>query len=114
MCCPPSSRPPPRRQPSSVARRSPDHRQGGVPAPTRRTGITLSNLAQTTAPPRPRSGVIRVASIDVEWTKNYRIKNGNRPFCYSIVWLDLPHQNTPTDLDGAVFGWTSVYVEDPA
>lgn len=59
------------------------------------------------------AGVHRIASIDVEWTKNYRIKNGNRPFCFSIVHLDLPAQDGPVDLDDLGFAFTSVYVEDP-
>jgi hypothetical protein len=63
------------------------------------------------SPPRP-AGVVRIASIDVEWTKNYRIKNGQRPFCYSVVWLDLPADRTP-DLADVPFEWTSVYVEEP-
>ncbi|MEV6810098.1 hypothetical protein [Streptomyces sp. NPDC051132] len=63
-------------------------------------------------PPPLRSGTVRIASIDVEWTKNYRIKNGQRPFCYSITWLDLPTGRTPS-LDEAPFEWTSVYVDEP-
>lgn len=31
-----------------------------------------------------------LVAVDVEWTKNYRIRNGNIPFCYSIVYLPLP------------------------
>ncbi|MGW7517845.1 hypothetical protein ACWGJ2_19880 [Streptomyces sp. NPDC054796] len=76
--------------------------------------ITSSRPDAPTAPPRQRSDVLRVASIDVEWTKNYRIKNGNRPFCYSIVWLDLPTTGKPADLAQQPWAYTSVYVEDPA
>ncbi|MFF0225348.1 hypothetical protein [Streptomyces sp. NPDC004629] len=68
--------------------------------------------ARALAPPPLRSGTVRIASIDVEWTKNYRIKNGQRPFCYSVAWLDLPVGRTP-DLDGAPFEWSSVYVDEP-
>jgi hypothetical protein len=75
--------------------------------------ITTSNLTHPDRPPRTTRG-IRIASIDVEWTKNYRIKNGNRPFCYSIVWLDLPTTSTPADVATLPFGYTSVYIEDPA
>ncbi|MFC8428538.1 hypothetical protein [Streptomyces sp. NPDC057253] len=63
-------------------------------------------------PPPRRSGVARIASIDAEWLKNYTIKNGQRPFCYSIVWLDLPTSGT-SDLTIVPFEWTSIYVEDP-
>ncbi|MGA5127711.1 hypothetical protein ACPCAG_30970 [Streptomyces pseudogriseolus] len=68
--------------------------------------------ARALEPPTPRTGTIRVASIDVEWTKNYKIKNGQRPFCYSVAWLDLPADRTP-DLSTTPFEWTSVYVDEP-
>jgi len=44
--------------------------------------------------PAPPAGTYLVASIDVEWTKNYRIPNGNVPFCYSITYLFLPTTGT--------------------
>jgi hypothetical protein len=44
--------------------------------------------------------------------KNYKIKNGQRPFCYSIVWLDLPTTGT-ADIAAVPFEWASVYVADP-
>lgn len=28
-----------------------------------------------------------VVSFDLEWTKNYKIKNGNQPFCFSFVFF---------------------------
>ncbi|MEV0125749.1 hypothetical protein AB0I16_30090 [Streptomyces sp. NPDC050703] len=68
--------------------------------------------ARALQPPTLRSGAVRIASIDVEWTKNYRVKNGQRPFCYSVAWLDLPADRTP-DLADMPFEWTSVYVEEP-
>ncbi|MER5382329.1 hypothetical protein ABT040_18965 [Streptomyces sp. NPDC002688] len=76
--------------------------------------IIKSSLPSTRSlrPPTLRSGAVRIASIDVEWTKNYRIKNGQRPFCYSVAWLDLPADGTP-DLANVPFEWTSVYVEEP-
>jgi hypothetical protein len=55
-----------------------------------------------------------VAAVDVEWTKNYRVKNGNTPFCYSVIWLAVPESGTPVNLDGAGFSYTSAYVEHPA
>lgn len=45
-----------------------------------------------------------VAAVDVEWTKNYRVKNGSTPFCYSIVWLT----SGPAE---PVFRYRSIYVE---
>jgi hypothetical protein len=70
------------------------------------------STARALQPPPLRTGVMRIASIDVEWTKNYRIKNGQRPFCYSVAWLDLPADRAP-DLADVPFEWTSVYVEEP-
>ena len=54
-----------------------------------------------------------LASIDVEWSKNYRIKDGNRAFCYSIVWLAVPARDDgPLELhDGLPFWATSVYLD---
>jgi hypothetical protein len=75
--------------------------------------ITISSHPLSSRPPQRRTGTMRIASIDVEWTKNYRIKNGNRPFCYSVVWLDLP-AGSSTDLAAVPFAFTSVYVEDPS
>ncbi|MFJ8143372.1 hypothetical protein [Streptomyces sp. NPDC096013] len=68
--------------------------------------------ARSLQPPLLRTGLVRIASIDVEWTKNYRIKNGQRPFCYSVAWLDLPADHM-VDLADVPFEWTSVYVEEP-
>ncbi|MFD7896502.1 hypothetical protein [Streptomyces sp. NPDC059743] len=75
--------------------------------------ITVSNLDRPTLLPNKPAGVRRIASIDVEWTKNYRITNGNKPFCYSIVYIDLPGQNALVDLGDVDFAFTSVYVEEP-
>lgn len=64
------------------------------------------------APRRP-VGTTLWASIDVEWAKNYRIKNGNKPFCYSVVYAVLPSTGASVDLAELPFSYTSVYVEDP-
>jgi hypothetical protein len=53
-----------------------------------------------------------VAALDVEWSKNYRIRNGNIPFCYSVVWLALPAGGLPLDVAGTGFHYTSAYVEN--
>ncbi|MFF4902251.1 hypothetical protein [Streptomyces sp. NPDC001068] len=76
--------------------------------------IITSNLPSTRSlrPPPLHSGDVRIASVDVEWTKNYRIKNGQRPFCFSVAWLDLPADGTP-DLADVPFEWTSLYVDEP-
>ncbi|MFC5911789.1 hypothetical protein [Streptacidiphilus monticola] len=57
------------------------------------------------------AGTIRVASIDVEWTKNYRIKNGNQAFCVSVVWLDIPDRGPSADLGNLTFQYASAYLE---
>lgn len=62
------------------------------------------------APRRP-AGTRLWASIDVEWTKNYRIKNGNRPFNYSVVYLAIPDTDRPVDLADIPFTFTSVYLD---
>lgn len=53
-----------------------------------------------------------VASVDVEWTKNYRIANGNVPFCYSITYLHVPRTG-PVDLAQLPMQVCSRYVEGP-
>jgi hypothetical protein len=59
-------------------------------------------------PDRP-FGTRLLASIDVEWQKNYRIKDGNRAFCYSIIWLAVPeHRATAGRIK---MTYTSVYLE---
>jgi hypothetical protein len=76
--------------------------------------ILTTNLpGRRPAPPRP-AGSTLWASIDVEWTKNYRIKNGNKPFCFSVVYLALPDSGEPTRLVEKVpFGFISVYIGTP-
>src|SRR5216683_2596332 len=32
-------------------------------------------------------GMVLVAGVDVEWSKNYRIRGGNVPFCYSSAYV---------------------------
>jgi hypothetical protein len=55
-----------------------------------------------------------LAAVDVEWSKNYRVQNGNVPFCYSVIWLAVPTSGPPVNLAQASFSYTSVYVDDPA
>ena len=63
--------------------------------------------------PRRPAGSALWASIDVEWTKNFRIKNGNRPFCYSVVYAALPSSGYSVDLTELPFSYISGYVENP-
>ena len=44
-----------------------------------------------------------VISFDLEWTKNYRIKNGSQPFCYSFVLLDAARTLPNVPIRFAVF-----------
>jgi len=71
--------------------------------------IVTSNLTGPEPVPPAAPGT-RLAAIDVEWSKNYRIRGGNIPFCYSAVWLAGSASQT---LDLRRFWYTSAYVEDP-
>jgi hypothetical protein len=53
-----------------------------------------------------------VVALDVEWTKNYQIKNGNRPFCYSLVLLNWPQDGGDLGSYPATFGFKSVYITE--
>ena len=72
----------------------------------------ISDLGEPgTVPARP-PGTRLVASVDVEWSKNYRIKDGNRAFCYSIVWLAVPRSDQPVRVTAGLAFWsTSVYLD---
>jgi hypothetical protein len=70
----------------------------------------ISDLGGPGGVPSRRPGTRLVASIDVEWSKNYRIKDGNRAFCYSIVWLAVPRSG-PRTLGGLPVQATSVYLD---
>lgn len=76
--------------------------------------IITSSSGEPGAVPACPPGTTLVASVDVEWTKNYRVANGNIPFCYSVVWLAVPSSGTPMNLGEAPFSLTSAYVENPA
>ena len=72
--------------------------------------ILAGNLAVGEAPPCSDGGLL-LASVDVEWSKNYRVKGGNVPFCFSVAWLALP-AGASALTDSTRFWWTSAYVED--
>ena len=72
--------------------------------------IVTGSLPAGEAPSCP-SGTRLLASIDVEWTKNYRVKDGNVPFCFSVAWLALPGGDFVVT-DTTRFWCTSAYVED--
>jgi hypothetical protein len=74
--------------------------------------IVISSLGGPGCAPSCPEGASLVASVDVEWSKNYRVRNGNRPFCYSVVYMAIPSRRRPIDLARQPFAYTSVYVED--
>ena len=76
--------------------------------------IVSSNVPGSRLVPRCPPGTCLAAAIDVEWSKNYRIRGGNVPFCYSVVWLPLAASGVSTGLDTTRFWYTSAYVEDPS
>ena len=83
--------------------------------------IVTSNTGGPGHVPARPAGSHLLASLDVEWQKNYRITNGNRAFCYSVTWLTLPATATGTATAAAIdhlsFAYTSVYLDpgdDPA
>jgi hypothetical protein len=85
-----------------------------TPAPEGADMIVTTNIpGKAGRAPRRPAGMTLWASIDVEWTKNYRITNGNRPFCYSVVYATLPRSGDAVDLTELPFSYTSVYLEDP-
>ena len=73
----------------------------------------ISDLGGPGGVPNRAPGTRLVASIDVEWSKNYRVKDGNRAFCYSIVWLVVPTGDGAAALPraGLPMWCTSVYLD---
>jgi hypothetical protein len=52
-----------------------------------------------------------VVGIDCEWTKNYKVKNGNRFFCYSLSFVEVPNERIPLGHTLNRVGIRSVYAE---
>jgi hypothetical protein len=73
--------------------------------------IRAGNLSRKGHAPRAGRGGRVVAAVDVEWTKNYRIRGGNVPFCYSIVYLCAPSRRSTGFDRSARFFYESAYVE---
>lgn len=76
----------------------------------------ISDLGGPGGTPPHQPDTVLAASIDVEWSKNYRITNGNKAFCYSIVWLRLPaHPKRAVRVSTALtYQATSVYLDSDA
>jgi hypothetical protein len=79
----------------------------GEPEVIINTNVTGSGLV----PPHPPR-VRLLAAMDVEWSKNYQIRGGNVPFCYSAIWLALPADDASIGLESARFWYTAAYVQD--
>lgn len=52
-----------------------------------------------------------VAALDVEWTKNFRVRGASKPFCYSWSIIDLATFDSLEDQSLLEFGFKSVYLE---
>jgi hypothetical protein len=74
--------------------------------------ILAGSIPAGEAPPCP-PGFRLLAALDVEWSKNYRVKGGNVPFCFSVAWLALPVDDGVIT-DTTPFWYSSAYVEDDA
>lgn len=74
--------------------------------------IVTSNVAGTGAVPPPPAGRLLIAAVDVEWSKNYWIRGGNVPFCYSVVWLHIARRGENANLQPGQFWYRSAYVQD--
>jgi hypothetical protein len=75
--------------------------------------ILNGNIPVGEAPPCP-PGLQLLAAVDVEWSKNYRIRGGNVPFCFSVALLPVPATDDGVIADTAPFWYSSAYVEDDA
>ncbi len=72
--------------------------------------IVTGNVPAGESPPCP-PGTRLLAAIDVEWSKNYRVKNGNVPFCFSVAWLPVDGGGDAVTA-ASRFWYTSAYVQD--
>jgi hypothetical protein len=52
-----------------------------------------------------------ILAFDLEWTKNYKIKNGSVPFCFSFVYF--AQQEPAADYEIMEFGFISSYIQTP-
>lgn len=50
-----------------------------------------------------------IVAFDLEWTKNYSLKNGNSPFCFSFVYFDPI--SSGNNFESLAFGFFTGYTE---
>lgn len=50
-------------------------------------------------------------SLDTEWTKNYKIKNGNKPFAFSIIFFNDDIEKMDIINEKLQFKFISVYID---
>lgn len=74
--------------------------------------IITSNIPAPDVAPEAPPGTQLAAALDVEWSKNYRVRCGNVPFCYPVVWLALSGEDVRPGSFG--FWYTSAYVHGTA
>ena len=74
--------------------------------------IITSNIPAPDVAPEAPPGTQLAAALDVDWSKNYRVRCGNVPFCYSVVWLALSGEDVRPGSFG--FWYTSAYVHGTA
>lgn len=51
-------------------------------------------------------------SLDTEWTKNYKVKNGNKPFAFSIIFFNEDIDDKDIINESLNFKFISVYVDN--
>ncbi len=75
--------------------------------------VILLNGHQPVPPAARRGDQTVLTAMDVEWTKNYRVRNGNIPFCYSLASITIPPSpaDRPLAADHITVEFTSAYVE---
>jgi hypothetical protein len=58
------------------------------------------------------SSIPSIIGFDVEWTKNFTMKNANKAFCYSVVWVpDSARGDVNSFEETLQFGFRMHYVE---
>ena len=69
---------------------------------------------QLSRPPTAPGDETVLVAMDVEWTKNHRVRSGNIPFCYSLGTITIPPHpaGQPVPIAQLTLGFTSAYVED--